>query len=173
MSKSLGNVISPIELTKKYGADPLRLYFLKHFSPFSDGDFSEDKFRQAYNADLANGLGNLVARVARLCEKVEIESLEESKFSPSFVLGLKEFRFNDVLNEIWLNISKIDEEIEKAEPWKIKDLDNLKKLLEEWVAKINQIAYELKPFLPETAEKIEDQFKGPKIKSAPPLFPRI
>ncbi|MEK9208054.1 MAG: methionine--tRNA ligase, partial [Patescibacteria group bacterium] len=53
MSKTLGNVIDPIGLVKKYGADGVRLYFLKHFSAFNDGDFSEDKFRDVYNADLA------------------------------------------------------------------------------------------------------------------------
>ncbi|KKR48500.1 MAG: Methionine-tRNA ligase [Candidatus Levybacteria bacterium GW2011_GWA2_40_16] len=79
MSKTIGNVIDPIELIEKHGADPLRYYFLAKFSPFQDGDFSEDKFKEVYNADLANGLGNLVARVARLCEKVKHQAKENKE----------------------------------------------------------------------------------------------
>jgi methionyl-tRNA synthetase len=69
MSKTLGNVYYPLPLLEKYGADPLRYYCLAKISPFQDGDFSEEKFKESYNADLANGLGNLVSRVAKLCEK--------------------------------------------------------------------------------------------------------
>ncbi len=65
MSKSLGNVIDPLLLVEKYSVDPLRYYFLSKFSPFNDGDFSEEEFKKTYNADLANGIGNLVARVAK------------------------------------------------------------------------------------------------------------
>ena len=173
MSKTLGNVIDPIGLVKKYGADGVRLYFLKHFSAFNDGDFSEDKFKEAYNADLANGLGNLVARVARLCEKVELDQLNKPELNANYKNIIKEYRFNDLLNEIWENISKIDQEIEIAQPWKITDNEELKNLLQIWVNQINQIAYELKPFLPVTSKKIQNLFGQSKIKSTLPLFPRV
>ncbi len=173
MSKTLGNVIDPIGLVEKYGADGLRLYFLKHFSPFSDGDFSEDKFVEAYNADLANGLGNLVARVARLCEKVELNKLSKPELDENYKKTIEEYRFNDLLNETWGRISEIDQEIEKAQPWKVEDLSKLKELLQDWVNRINQIAFELKPFLPKTSETIQSLFSQTKIKSIPPLFPRI
>ena len=68
MSKTVGNVIDPNELIKKYGTDALRYYLLREIPPFDDGDFSERRFKELYNADLANGLGNLVARVAKLAE---------------------------------------------------------------------------------------------------------
>ena len=173
MSKTLGNVIDPIGLVKKYGADGVRLYFLKHFSAFNDGDFSEDKFKEAYNADLANGLGNLVARVARLCEKVELDQLNKPELNANYKNIIKEYRFNDLLNEIWENISKIDQEIEIAQPWKITNNEELKILLQNWVNQINQIAYELKPFLPVTSKKIQNLFGQSKIKSTLPLFPRV
>ena len=73
MSKTLGNVYDPLPLLEKYGADPLRYYCLAKTPPFTDGDFSEEKFIEAYNSDLANGLGNLVARVAKLAERVNIQ----------------------------------------------------------------------------------------------------
>ena len=173
MSKTLGNVIDPFELVKKHGADALRYYLLRETPPTSDGDFSETRFKEVYNADLANGLGNLVARVAKLCEKVELDSLNKSKLSKEYEELFKDFRFNDVLNNLWLEISKIDGEIEKEKPWTIKDNDKLKELLQKWVNNINQIAFELKPFLPDTSEKIQTLFSQAKIKPIPPLFPRI
>lgn len=173
MSKTLGNVIDPVGLIDKYGADAIRLYFLKHFSPFSDGDFSEEKFIESYNADLANGLGNLVARVARLCEKIELDSLPESILDEEYRKKFEEYKFNDVLTNIWAKISEIDQEIEKEKPWAVEDLAKLKELLQNWVIKIDQIAFELKPFLPATSEKIKNLFSESKVKSIPPLFPRI
>ena len=69
MSKTLGNVYDPVPLLEKYGADPLRYYFLAKTPPFTDGDFSEEKFVEAYNSDLANGLGNTVSRIVGLISK--------------------------------------------------------------------------------------------------------
>ena len=77
------------------------------------------------------------------------------------------------MGEIWSDISKIDQEIEKEQPWKIQDLDKLKSLLQDWVGRINQIAFELTPFLPETSEKIQKIFSEKRVRSISPLFPRI
>src|SRR5579872_2976627 len=74
MSKSVGNVIDPIDLINEFGKDAVRYFFLAKFSPFLDGDFSKDKFTISYNSDLANGLGNVVSRVATLCQNFEIEN---------------------------------------------------------------------------------------------------
>jgi len=72
ISKSLGNVVNPIELVRKYGTDPVRYFLLSKIHPFEDSDFTIEKFEDAHNSDLANGLGNLVARVAKLCEEAEV-----------------------------------------------------------------------------------------------------
>lgn len=175
ISKSLGNVIDPFYLIKNYCADGLRYYFLAKFSPFTDGDFSEEKLKQVYNSDLANGLGNLVARVAKLCEKPNFSFPRDktADYLDKTVEGhLKDFRFDFALETIWGLIRGLDKSFEKTRPWEKKEKD-LEKILKEAVAVIRHIAYNLKPFLPETAEKIEEQFKGPKIKSGKPLFPRI
>ena len=77
ISKTVGNVISPETVAEKYGTDAVRYYFLREFPSYDDGDFSYKKFEERYNGDLANGLGNLVARVAALGEKLgEIANFE-------------------------------------------------------------------------------------------------
>lgn len=176
MSKTLGNVIDPIVLIDKYGADALRYYFLAKFSPFTDGDFSEEKFIDVYNGDLANGLGNLVSRVAKLAENSGYEfPLKESEqiYPDELRQAFEEFRFDSVITNIWTTrVSAIDRHINQETPWTRKG-DELKRVLQEEIDDIRDLSEMLKPFLPETAEKIEKQFKGPKIVSGPPLFPRI
>mgnify|MGYP001565348291 CR=1 FL=1 len=173
MSKTLGNVIDPVELINKYEVDPLRYYFLAKFSPFVDGDFSEERFKEVYNADLANGLGNLVARVAKLCENSGL-SFPESKtdFFPEVRKYLDKYRFDFALKFIWEEITKLDQFVNTTKAWEAKGEDQ-KKILDELVIGIRQIAFNLKPFLPVTADKIEKQFAEPKIKSDKPLFPRL
>ena len=68
MSKSLGNVVSPFDLVEEYGTDAVRYYIARHLNTFEDSDFTEEKFKEAYNANLANGLGNLVSRVMKMAE---------------------------------------------------------------------------------------------------------
>jgi methionyl-tRNA synthetase len=172
MSKTLGNVINPQEMINKYGTDALRYYCLAKISPFSDGDFSEEKLKEAFNADLANGLGNLVARVAKLCEKNEIIAPEPpTSFDSKMQEHLTLYKFNDALIHIWEEISLADKKINIEKPWEL-DGEKAKKILLELVAKIQHIAYNLQPFLPETSEKILKQFSG-EITSQHSLFPRI
>ncbi len=172
-SKSLNNAPDPKEVIEKYGVEGIRYYMLSQVPIDADHDFTFDRFEEVYNADLANGIGNLVARVARLCEKVELDPLTKPELSKVYRETFESYQFSILLGEIWTRISVIDQEIEKNKPWALTDLGKLKELLQDWVNRINQIAYELRPFLPETAKKIEEQFKGPKVKSTAPLFPRI
>lgn len=168
ISKSLGNVIDPIELTKKYSTEAVRYFLLAKLHPYEDNDFTYERFEETYNSDLANGLGNLVARVAKLCEQNNVQC---SVFSVQYQKNklLEEFKFNEALFEIWQEISAVDQQIEKDQPWKNPNPDNLKS----YVEKIRTIATNLLPFMPQTAQKILDQFKGPEIKSGEVLFPRI
>ena len=186
MSKSVGNIIDPVDIIKKYGADGLRYYFLAHISPFADGDFSEEKLKDAYNADLANGLGNLIARVAKLCENATFaQSLSKEKKS-SHILdtgdyseAISEYKFNDALAFVWEKIRKLDKFINDEKPWELQKNNSpaggqkLRAVLAHAVDQINEIAALLEPFLPTTAEKIESQFTKPQIKSEASLFPRI
>lgn len=179
ISKSIGNVIRPNEWVKKYGADAVRYYLLRYTNITDDSDISEEKLLQAYNADLANGLGNLVSRVAKLCESSGLNfDPTDHRLHLRVNKYLQEFKFNEALNWIWKSdikwgIKWLDQLINERKPWKITDKKGLEVSLNLFVINIRSIAYNLKPFLPETAEKIEAQFKGPKITSQKPLFPRI
>lgn len=179
MSKTLGNVIDPVEIINKYGADSLRYYFLAKFSPFTDGDFSEEKLKDVYNADLANGLGNLVSRVAKLAEKSGFDfgedysfSSRETKIYDEVDKAIREYRFDLALKYIWEKVTMVDQAINKDEPWKLEG-EALKSKLQYYLEEIAEIALNLKPFLPETVEKIAKIFGRPVIKSSEALFPRL
>jgi len=174
ISKSRGNVIRPNELVEKFGVDAVRYYFIKYGPLIEDVDISLDKIKEVYNSDLANGLGNLISRIAKLCENsgFEFENKKINKLDDNVAKSLDEFRFDEALKIIWKKITTTDQYINTNEPWKLKG-EELKKILTYSVNSLATIAYCLLPFLPETAQKIEKQFKGPKIKSGAPLFPRI
>lgn len=172
MSKSLGNVIHPFDLVQKYGTEATRFLIGYELNTFEDSDITMERLNKSYTANLANGLGNLVARVSKLCEKINFEAPKlEEKFDPEVEKLIKEFKFNEALNWIWEIISITDRRVNETRPWE-KDGLELKEDLDELVRLIQRIAFNLQPFLPETAEKILKQFSG-KIKSAPALFPRI
>lgn len=182
MSKTLGNVIDPIMLIEKYGTDALRYYFLSQIPPTADGDFSESRFQEVYNADLANNIGNLVSRVAKLCEnahynemgtaaKVEIHLMEVD----TYTTALNEYRFNDALGFVFKKINALNLFLDTEKPWDLIKTNSTTTsgVLSHCVDELQEIAALLEPFLPETAEKILQQFKGPEIKAGQPLFPRI
>ncbi len=178
MSKSLGNVVDPVTLIEKYGTDPVRYYLLREIPSYSDGDFSERRFKEIYNADLANGLGNTVSRIAKLAQDSGFEFdkaiIPKTIYRKTQEELLRDFRFDFTLNNIWLtDLSSIEKHIDQEAPWFIKDKNKLRITLQKEINDVRELALKLRPFLPETAEKILNQFKGPTIKSQPPLFPRI
>ena len=189
MSKTIGNVIAPGELVKKYGTDPVRYYLLREILSCEDGDFSYKKFEERYNGDLANGIGNLVARVATLGEKFEsvhfdFEKDIEDVIRASCQAEFKEYEYhigelqlNESLIDVWRLVSLADKYINEKKPWAIKDNEQLKNIILNASYVISTIANLLKPFLPETAEKIKTQIyiedSVLKIKKGGNLFPRI
>ena len=182
ISKSLGNTINPIEMTEKYGTDAERYYLLAKVHPWEDSDFSWEKFKEVYNADLANGLGNLVARVAKLSENAHYTLMSSAQKTATHIVGIEpykeaiaEYRFTDALSFIWDKIHSADKFINEEKPWVLtKNQDpRVKDVLAHVIDEIQEIAVLLEPFIPETAQKIEEQFKGPQIVSVAPLFPRI
>lgn len=173
MSKSLGNVISPAQLVERYGADGARYLLLSEFPFGEDGDFSFDKLDIRYNAGLANGLGNLVARVAKVCENAGLAVAPSEKYTPHPLISqfLDNLKFDSALQAVREDVAEKNRQIDTHKIWE--KSEEKQEVLTELVEGIRQIACNLRPFLPETAEKIEGQFAGPKIQTAEPLFPRL
>lgn len=172
MSKTLGNVINPIEYVEKYGTDPLRYYLLAKLSPFEDSDFTKEKFEEAYQSDLANGLGNLAARVAAMARDITFPQATPLTLSTDVTQALDSYLFDAAISTIWERIKKADLYISENEVWKKTGAEKEKSLMY-LVGEVRQIATDLAPFLPSTAEKISTQYKGVTIEKSAPLFPRL
>jgi methionyl-tRNA synthetase len=174
MSKSLGNVINPFDLVKKYGTDAVRYYLLREILPTEDGDFTYEKFEQRYNADLAGGIGNLVARTLGITSKIEIKASKPTKkitekvkeAQKNYKKALENFKFNEALFAVWEIIGFCDKYINEEKLWKTKN----SKVISDLFFSIKEIGILLEPFLPETAEKILKQLE---TKKSEPLFPRL
>lgn len=174
VGKSLGNAVTPEELIERYGVDGTR-YLLASSMPYNeDRDVSFEWFDKKYNADLANGLGNLVARVAKLAEKVALEIKEDpgEHSADDFKTAIENVNLVEALDITNHYLKGLDERISKDKPWEITNNEALKKVLTDYIFEITKTARLLKPFIPQTSGKILEQFSG-KIESAPPLFPRI
>ncbi len=167
MSKSLGNVLDPLVFVKEYGVDALRYYLARHVNSFEDSDVTEEKFRDAYNANLANGLGNLVARVMTLAEKhldepvteaIPSEGGSSSGGKREYDSHLNRFDFNRAMDVIWKKIGEIDRFIQENKPWETIKTDEkkAKKDIMHLVKGLSLIARLLIPVMPETAAKIKD-----------------
>lgn len=184
ISKSLGNAIDPLALTAAYGTDAIR-YFLLRDIPFgNDGDFSHQRLKDRYNADLANGLGNLVSRVLNLFEKTGISPLAspseafrrswdkgglrgvagESLNTISYKIGdtdlhLENLAFDQALESIWQVIRTADEYLEQTKPWELaKNTSSvpgeMANILSNLYQALLDINEQIAPFMPESHDKL-------------------
>ncbi|MAZ41094.1 methionine--tRNA ligase [bacterium] len=175
MSKSLGNVIDPREIIKEYGADALRYYLVREVNTFEDSDMTMERFKEAYNANLANGLGNLTARIMKLAETHLEKPVEckKSQIDPGILGELDLFEIQKVADLLWEHIGHVDVLIQKEKPFEViktekeKGIETIKILVE----KLNVIAINLEPFMPETSKKIKMAIKENKMPE--PLFKRL
>ncbi len=173
MSKSLGNVIDPFEVVKKYGLEPVRYFLLKEIPAHSDGDFSYERFKEVYEADLANGIGNLCSRIAKLCEKAEVAGRNvPAGFRAEFTTLFNSYDLDRALQWLKQIAIEADQFLSEQQPWKQTGETQHATLLTA-VDKILEIAYHLQPFMPQTALKILNHFSQPKIVASQPLFPRL
>jgi methionyl-tRNA synthetase len=156
MSKSVGNVVSPLELLKKYDSDSIRYLLCRNFVFGEDGDFSEQSLVDRHNGELLNKLGNLVSRVSSLIEKNGIQIHKSNlKIDLNKIEKLMQnYELDKALNFIFEQIDYCNEYIQDKKPWETKD----KKVLYEIASMIKSITILLYPFIPSTAEKIAKQF---------------
>lgn len=171
MSKSLGNVINPYDIVKEYGTDALRYYLLRHIHPFEDSDMTMEKFKEVYNANLANGLGNLVSRIMTMAENYKVShiasivSIEDS--------DLDNFDIKKYMDKIWFKIENLDKKIQTTEPYKLfkTNEEMARGIVSELCTDLSIVAKMLQPVLPETSQKIIELLKQNK-KPEQPLFLR-
>lgn len=173
MSKTLGNAISIDEMLEKFGVDGTR-YLLMSAGKFGeDVDVTMERMIEKYNADLANGLGNLLARVTKLLPKNRNRENQGNRESlGNWGKFFEKIELNQALEEIWKIVRKNDKFIEENKPWELakKDEKEFQEVIEKLVSDLNLISDLLIPFMPETAEKIK---KALRDKKAEVLFPRI
>lgn len=178
MSKSTGNVVSPIEVVNEWGADALRYYLLSEIPSGQDGDFSKARFEEIYNAHLANGLGNLVSRVVAMASKqgseFRVPSFEDSikfatrnsqlethgkeqaeKMWQGINTAMQEYDFRRALLSVGELVEWANKYITETKPWELKnDLEKQTIILRTLLEVIRHLALALYPFISTTAEKI-------------------
>lgn len=171
MSKSIGNVVDPMDVIENYGVDAFRYYFSRHVPTQDDGDFTWDKFENAYNNELSNELGNLVQRVVAMVNRYQAgvvgdgpKAEHDSQLYHDAMHGLE---FNKAMDEVWVMVRSLNQYLEEVKPWEVaknRDTDNeaeahLSDILSHAVGTLQQIAELLLPFLPNTSHAINLIFK--------------
>ena len=176
ISKSMGNVVDPIALAQTYGADALRFWLLKEVPTFGDADFTLERFKEAYNAHLANGLGNLVSRIMTLAAEHLPEPIERPPVAPfpeEYTSALANADLKGAMDFVWAKIQSLDQRIAEIEPYKLIKSDPAKgrALIAELTVELYWIGRWLNPFLPAANVAIKETVLA--NKKPPVLFPRL
>lgn len=175
MSKSIGNVIDPLAIVDEYGTDALRYFLARHVHPFEDSDVTMERFKEAYNADLANGIGNLASRIMTLAQnnlESPVSQPQQVDFATEYTDALNSYHYNTALEIVWQEVQKLDQQIVVTEPYKVVkvDIEKGRELISGLVLNLYTIAWMLNPFIPSTSVAI----KGAILANKKPanLFPR-
>jgi methionyl-tRNA synthetase len=176
MSKSLGNVISPDELVEKFGKDGTRYLLLSSGNLENDPDITMERLTEKYNADLANGLGNLISRVLKLSEKldprVKPEDDNAGAFPEELAKILDEYRFADAAEYVMGLVREANKYIDEEKPWVLakEDQGKFDGVMHTLLDRLAFIVSVLEPLLPETSTKIAKALSEGKVE---PLFKRV
>ena len=176
MSKSRGNVVRPGPIAEVMGADALRYFLLREISFGQDGSFSYDALIQRYNADLANGLGNLASRtltMIRQYRKGEIPASAGAEYTADFarttvesvIESFDKFEFSRGLETVWALLSSLDKFIVERAPWKLAKDAGSQALLDETLytaaEALRIVCGLLYPVMPATTAMIWNQLGMP------------
>lgn len=180
MSKTLGNVIDPNDLIKEFGVEATRYLLARKVSTFEDGDISLEKFKEAYNADLANGLGNLFSRTIKMATSYGIELQYENVQWPEEYVNyqtyqrlLQNFEIDRACDFVWSLIQQTDKRIQEKEPFKLfkTDPEGAKKEVDYLLRQLLRIADLLQSIMPETSKIISNAIMRNVVPKTS-LFPR-
>ncbi len=175
MSKSLGNVVNPLDIVAEYGTEALRYFVARELVQFEDSDFTKERFLETYNANLANGLGNLVSRIMKMAETnlEQGQVFGDDNLPEEYELCLGKMDINKASDLIWEKISGLDRRIQLEQPFKIikESPEAGRMVIAELVADLYSVAKMLAPILPTTSEKILNLIKENKMPDTP-LFIR-
>jgi len=171
MSKSIGNVIDPLSIVEEYGTDALRYFLARHVHPFEDTDVTMEKFKEAYNADLANGIGNTTARIMKMAQEhlpAPIEVPSTPTLPEEFTKALDSFEIQRACEMIDGKLSMLDAKIQETQPFKLvkTDKDAARVIIRELATELYKVARMLSPIIPATSEKIKQAIKENKMPEA-------
>lgn len=174
MSKSLGNVISPQQLVDLFGVDGTRYLIARSFPSENDSDVGIERFKEKYNADLANNLGNLVSRITKLAEGLKTNEVE-NKLDQKFIELIDNCRYDEAIGFVFDKfINTSNAKLNEVTPWKLEKTDPKRiEVLNYCIENLKQAANYLKSIMPTVADKIEKCFEGEVKPLEAPLFPRI
>lgn len=187
MSKTVGNVLDPIEIVREYGTDPVRYFLLREIPAGEDGDFSREKIVERYNGELANGVGNLVARVAALGEPFGTIPFAEEHLPQALGDAFRETRIQyegaferlqlqEALGAAMRLVGAADRFLNDTKPWAMASAEEKSKAVGAAARAVVLLGELLEPFMPETAARMREQVRtgkdGTEIKKGEGLFPR-
>jgi methionyl-tRNA synthetase len=202
MSKTLGNIVNPLDIVKKYGTDAVRFYLLGALPSYDDGDFSFSRFEEYYTANLANGVGNLTSRIITMLEKYSESKIpamsddifDTASFWKDYKNLINNFDFEKAVELTNNFVKKCDLQISEKKPWeKAKAGEDILPFLYQLAEALRHIGTALYPFIPSSSEKILNQMgiditgindfkkiinwgglkKGSIIKKGDILFPKL